>query len=123
MGASVVLDTSAIRAFARGSVAVGEILMILGEEANRAALPAVAMAEAFDDLEHIAMNRYLLGHPRTEVIPLDVIDIEDVGLLSGLPSLGHAHAVVTARRLATFLLTGEPDSFVGFVDKEMIIEV
>jgi hypothetical protein len=49
--------------------------------------------------------------------------VEEVGLLSGLPSLGHAHAVVTARRLETFLFTEEPGLFAGIFDKEMIIEI
>jgi hypothetical protein len=123
MGASMVLDASAIRAYARGSVAVGEMLMMLGEEASVAALPAVALVEVFRDREHIAMNRYILGHPHTEVVPLDVTDLEEVAQLSGLPSLGHAHAAVTVRRLTTFLMTEEPELFAGLVDKDMIIGI
>jgi hypothetical protein len=80
-------------------------------------------AQAFGDIEHRAMNRYIVDHPRTEVVALGASDVEEVGLLSGLPSLGHAHAVVAARRLATFLFTGEPDAFAGVFDKEMIIEI
>jgi hypothetical protein len=123
MSGHVVLDASAVGAFARGSIAVGELLMILGEDASVAVLPAVAMAQAFDDPDHIAMNRYILGHPRTEVVALDGSQVEDVGLLTELPSLGHAHAAVTARRLATYLITAEPDAFAGVVDKEMIIAI
>lgn len=121
MSVSVVLDPSAIRAYARGSIAVGEMFVILGEEANVAGLPAVAMAQAFGDTERLAMNQYLVDHPRIEVVALDASNVEEVGLLSGLPSFGHAHAVVAARQLATFLMTEEPDTFDGFFDKDMII--
>jgi hypothetical protein len=123
MSASVVLDASAIRAFARGSLAVGEMLMILGEEGNIAAVPAVALAAAFGEPERRAMNRYLIEHPRTEIVALDGRDVEQVGRLTGLPSLGHAHAAVTARRFAAVLMTEEPESFAGFVDKEAILEI
>ncbi len=123
MSTAVVLDPSAIRAYALGSVAVGELLMLLGEDGDRAALPAVAMADAWSDLAHVEMLTYLMGHERTDVVPLDGSVVGEVGMLAGLTSLPLAHAIITARRLDTYLVTAQPKTLEGLIDRRMLIEI
>jgi hypothetical protein len=123
MNTTVVLDPSAIRAYARGSLAVGELLMLLGEDGNAAALPAVAMADAFNGVVDVEMLRHLMSHDRTHIVPLDHSDVEGVGSLGPRTSLGLAHAVVTSRRLDSYLVTAKPKAVEGLIKEGMIIEV
>jgi hypothetical protein len=44
---TVVLDTSAVLAYTKGSIAVGELLAIVADDEDTALIPAACLAEAF----------------------------------------------------------------------------
>jgi hypothetical protein len=121
----LVLDASAMVAYARGSEAVGELIVLLGEERRDVALPVVALADAFgrsDESRH-AMLRVLLGVAGAVPIPLDPIAAAAVGVLGRRLGLGVAHAVVLAAAYDAYLVTADASALRGLVDDDLIIEV
>ncbi|GAA0895950.1 hypothetical protein [Virgisporangium aurantiacum] len=125
MTIALVLDSSAMAAFAAGSVSVGELIVLVDEEAQFVALPAAALAQAFartgpDDR---GVLRMLVRGARSVVAPLDADGSEGVGLVARRCDLATAHAAVVATDRSAVLVTAEPAAFAGLVDKEMIIEV
>jgi hypothetical protein len=125
MTISLVLDTSAMVAYARGSIAVGELLILVDEEANLVALPGVALAQAFADTvdaEH-DMLRILAQTAPAVVLPLSDGVIEDVGRLATKTDVATAHAVTSATDAQAILVIAKPKTVDGLVPERMIIEV
>jgi hypothetical protein len=122
---ALVLDSSAMAAFAVGSVSVGELIMLVDEESQFVALPAAALAQAFarTGADDRAVLRMLVRGPRSVVAPLDAEVTENVGLVARRSDLATAHAAVIATDMSAVLVTAEPDAFAGLVAKEMIIEI
>lgn len=125
MNVALVLDPSAMIAYARGSDAVGELLLVIAEEHRRIALPAVAVAEAFRQAaeDTHGMLRLLANYGSAMVAALDPRDAEEVGVAARSTSLGVGHAAVVARAANTYLLTADPKAVAGLVDDELIIEI
>jgi hypothetical protein len=125
MTIALVLDSSAMAAFAVGSVSVGELIMLVDEEARFVALPAAALAQAFarTSPEDHGVLRMLIRGARSVGAPLDAEVTEGVGLVARRSDLATAHAAVIATDTSAVLVTAEPDTFAGLVDKEMIIEI
>src|SRR3954471_219485 len=71
----LVLDTSAIAAFARGSIHVGEVLAEIADEDAVALLPLACLVEAVNrqrfTSEEDARLDLLVGHPATEMLADD----------------------------------------------------
>ena len=63
----LILDTSAILAFARGSVDVGETLREVGDD-SLAGLPALCLAEARTIVHDVDLFDLLVAHPATTVV-------------------------------------------------------
>jgi hypothetical protein len=124
MTIAVVLDSSAMVAFAIGSVAVGELLMLVDEEARFVALPAAALAQAFartgPDDHHVL--RMLVRGARSVVVPLDDETAEGVGLVARKADLARAHAATVATGSSAILVTAEPGEFTGLVSPHMIVQ-
>ncbi|WP_232323476.1 hypothetical protein [Catenuloplanes japonicus] len=70
----MVLDTSAIVAYTRGSVAVGEILSELADEGAVAGLPVLCLVEARPSVVDTDLLDLLVIHDRTEVLGLAADD-------------------------------------------------
>jgi hypothetical protein len=120
-----VLDTSAILAYSRGSDAIGELLLLLREEARALALPVVALADAFghtDDGER-GMLELLMSSPAILIVPLDPRTVAKVGGLGRRIGLGPAHAATVAAGLDNYLFTANPKAFEGVLREDLIIEI
>jgi hypothetical protein len=125
MTLGLVLDPSAMVAYARGSEAIGELIILLAEENRTVALPAAALADAFgrcDDSEH-AMLRVLAGAASNLVVPLDAADVAAVGVLGRRIGLGTAHAVAVAADYDSYFATVDPGTVRGLLDEDLIIEI
>jgi len=104
----IVFDTSAVMGYARGDIAPGELVMVVGEEDGTVGLPATCLAEAYaaaeggeeDRLEYVST-----AVPTVEVLPLAPMDAPAVGRLSRQASLGIAHAALVSSRLGIYLAT------------------
>ena len=126
MTVQVVLDPSAILAYGRASIAVGELIMMVGEEAGDVGVPVVALAEAYADAKGIepTMVEHLAGGlSAVRVLPVDPMDARRIGELSRQVSLGLAHAVTAARREQAFLVTANGDAVRRVFDERLIIDV
>jgi hypothetical protein len=105
---TVVLDTSAVLAYTKGSIAVGELLSIVADDGDTALVPAACLAEAYrrlvDDGDELL--GVLASVPCVEVAALSADQAASVGVVArgatGI-DLGHAAAEAVARhaQLAT----------------------
>jgi hypothetical protein len=121
----LVLDASAMVEYARGSDAVGELLILAHEDAQSVCLPAVALAQAFADSEdaHHDMLRLPTAGRGVVVMPLAEGEVGQVGMLSRRTSVGTAHAVSTAVNSDAYLVTNQRKAVEALVDDRMIIEI
>jgi len=107
----LVLDTSALVAYASGSVDVGEPIAEVHNEGGRVLIPVVCLVEAAQ-LADEAMLNMLVGHPACDVVPLTAGSWP--ALASGYRVLGRLD-LSAALHLATvhdsYLLTHEPDAY------------
>jgi hypothetical protein len=64
----LVLDTSAVVAYTRGSIHVGEVLSEISDEQGAAALPLACLVEAAPAVADSARLMLLVNHPATSVL-------------------------------------------------------
>jgi hypothetical protein len=123
----VVLDTSAVAAYAHGSVAVGELLMMVAEEGGQTGVPVTCVAEAYAEVDEVsaAMLAHLTAAaPGVVVLPMELKDAAPVGLTSRLSSLGVAHAVVAAKGAGVYIATADGKTVRRLIrDDRMVIDV
>lgn len=111
--------------YARGSDAVGELLLLAREDARFVGLPAAALAQAFADAsdgDH-AMLRLLAAGRGAVVVPLADDDVHQVGVLSRRAGVGTAHALRATVDSGALLVTAQPKMVEGPIDVRMIIEI
>jgi hypothetical protein len=112
-----VLDATALRAYAAGSIAVGELIGEFSDEGAQFAIPAVCMLEAATGAdEHAASLLTILDqHPDAVWLPVDRDQWRRVAvaadLLGGIGRACAALPVVHGR--ADYVLTTEPDAYPG----------
>jgi hypothetical protein len=118
----LVLDTSAIKAFAAGSVDVGEPIVEVHADGGRVVIPVVCLIEAAryvgDD-----MPRVLVDHPACEVAPLTVELWRTA--TAGVRILGRldlAVALLLATMANGYVLTAEPDAY-GDIGEDSVIAI
>ena len=70
--ARLVLDTSAVAAYGRGSIHVGETIGEIADEGAAFAVPTICLAEAVMDAEpeELTLIDVLASHPSRREIPL-----------------------------------------------------
>jgi hypothetical protein len=105
---TLVLDTTAATAYSRQSIAVGELIGMIGDEDDTTILPAVCLAEAAAGAtdEELAMLNVLAGLPGVTVTPLESSTALAIGIHAAVAgSLGLAtaarEAVLFDAQLAT----------------------
>jgi hypothetical protein len=107
----VVLDASAVVAYAKGSISVGEIIVELDEEEDLFAVPAVCLIGAAQTVADLHL-RLLTRHPACRVLPLASNDwpplANAVRVLGRLDLAASLHA---ARRANAYVLTAESDAY------------
>jgi hypothetical protein len=121
----LILDASAMVEYARGSDALGELLILAREDARFVGLPAAALAQAFtdaDDKDH-DMLRLLAAGRGALVMPLGEAEVDQVGMLSRQTTVGTAHAVSATVDSGAYLVTNQAKMVEGLLDGRMIIEV
>jgi hypothetical protein len=107
----LVLDTSAIVAFAGGSVNVGEPITEVSSEGGRVAIPVVCLIEAARQVGE-DMPRLLVDNPACDVEPLGGDWWAE--LTAGTRVLGRldlACAFLTATLGKGYVLTAEPSAY------------
>jgi hypothetical protein len=118
----LVFDTSAILAYTRGSVHVGEPLAELADEGCIAGLPVLCLVEAswlVDDLDRLGV---LLQHPATTVLPTP----GDFAQLAAIQHVVGALDATSAMRLAIeadcYVLSARAGLYGGLPDGGPVIE-
>ena len=102
MTITVILDTSALLAYTKGSVAVGELLSIITDDGDAALIPAACLAEAHRRSTEgaDALLSIIATIPCVEHTGLSPDQAPDVGVLArrgGGVDVGHAVAEAIAR--------------------------
>jgi hypothetical protein len=117
---ALVLDTSAIVAFADGSVHVGEPITEARDAGGVVLVPVVCLAEAARKVDD-SMLRVLVGNPACEVAPLtrDTWPMTATTIRM-LGRLDLATSLIAASATGGFVLTGEPDAY-GNLGEEVVI--
>jgi rRNA-processing protein FCF1 len=122
----LVLDTSAVLAYAAGSIDLGEVITEVVDEAYRFGVPALCLVEAarLGGEAGSAGVRLLAWHPQCAILPLDAGDWEAVA--EQARQLGRADLAVClleAFDRAGYVVTGEPHAYGDDVDELPIIAV
>jgi hypothetical protein len=107
---TLILDTSFVLAYAKGSFAAGELLETLTDDGDTAVLAAATLAEAHAAAspELLPMLRLLIATVEClAVAPLTAETAEDVGALARLVSFGNAHAAQLASAFDALVATAD----------------
>jgi predicted nucleic acid-binding protein len=126
MTVDAVLDTSALVGYARGSVAVGELIMLVAEEDGQVGVPVACLAEAYGVAKGVeaALLEYLsTALPVVAVLPMELSDARRVGEMSRRAGLGLAHAAVAASRASAYLATEDAAAARRILDESVIIDL
>ena len=119
----LVLDTSAILAFTRGSIHVGEPLSEVADEGGVAGLPAECLAEARWMVDDVDRLNLLLDHHATVVVP----GSDDWQALAAIHdvtgTLDATAAMLSAIDEGCFVLTARPGLYRGIADNGPIVEI
>jgi len=111
----LVLDTSAVLAYAAGSIDLGETIAEVVDEGGRFAASAVCLAEAVRLVAHEQAPGVplLVRHPRFTPLPVLAADWDRIGYWAReLGRLDRAAAVVEVLdRPEGYLVTAEPDGY------------
>ena len=118
----LVLDTSAIKAFAAGSVDVGEPIAEVHSDGGRVVVPVVCLIEAARQVGD-DMPRLLVDHPACEVAPLT----EELwtAVTAGVRILGRlelAVSLLSATMGDGYVLTAEPEAY-GHIGEDSVIPI
>jgi hypothetical protein len=117
----LVLDTSAILAYARSSIHVGETLTEVAADGGVTALPVLCLAEAWVKAQQAGLVEVLARHTDTRV----VTSTKDWRKLSALYEVIGRHAEACAAQAAidreVGVLTAKPERYGGLPDGGPVI--
>lgn len=116
----LILDTSAIRAFARASIDVGEIISEVNDESAAVGLPVLCLVEANHTAADQERLEILLRHEAATVLDVRASSWRELAAMSaGIESLPAATAALATVDLRCFILTSEPELYArsGMVDR------
>ncbi|MFI1994775.1 hypothetical protein [Actinoplanes sp. NPDC020271] len=124
--AKLVLDTSAITAWLRGSVAVGETLAEVNDEGGAVIIPLWCLVEAGHDTAMIERERLdlLIAHPATLLITDDADDwdaLVALRSLTGRPDC--ASAAMLALDLGVDVMTADARWYKGVADGRIVLQI
>jgi hypothetical protein len=112
-----ILDTSAIRAYAAGSIAVGELIGEFSDEGAQFGLPVLCLIEAAAgaDPRTLAMLNLLTHHTDAALLPLATDQWQQAATASSLyGTTARASAVLPIiDGSADYVVTAEPDAYPG----------
>jgi hypothetical protein len=127
----VVLDTSALLAYARlDGLAVGELIAVVEEDggASLVGVPAVGFLTAYAELTGTERARLVEMATNidgvTLILPLLGADAVETAELSGrLPRTGDAHAIIETRKRGSLLATYAGDAARAELPDEAILDL
>lgn len=120
----VLRDTSAIIAFTRGSIDVGEVIGEVDAEHAAVGLPVLCLVEAHRAVVDADLLDYLVTHPATAVMPLEPDSWQALAATYDTVSrLDAASAVLAATDTDRPILTAQPALYAGLEDGGPIIEI
>jgi hypothetical protein len=110
---AVVLDASALDAYAAGVVAVGELMAEVADEGRLVGVPATCLVQArASAADRFALDQFALlaTVDAVAVLPLDVEGVREVGEFtrSAAGDIGLGHAVQTALAHEAYYVTAQP---------------
>jgi hypothetical protein len=111
-----ILDTSAIRPYAAGSIAVGELIGEFSDEGARFGLPVLCLIEAAAgaDPRTLAMLGLLTHHTDAVLLPVTTEHWQQAAAASLYGTTARACSVLPViDGSADYVMTGEPDSYPG----------
>ncbi|OZV82510.1 hypothetical protein CA850_09600 [Micromonospora echinospora] len=128
-GVAVVLDATALIAYTRGQVAVGELMAEVADEGRHVAVPAACLSAAYaagrNDLD-AAMLGLLMTSPVVRIVPLGPETARQVGVrartVEGDLAMGHA-AVVALIHEAHFATTDPKAAAAVLPDRWSILDL
>jgi hypothetical protein len=110
----VILDTSAIVAFTRGSIDVGEVITEVHDEYAAAGLPVLCLVEAIGTVADGDRLELLVTHPATTVLAPRPGDWQALAAVyDSVGRLDAASAVLAAIDLDCQVLTNRPRLYAG----------
>jgi hypothetical protein len=124
--AKLILDTSAVTAWVRGSMAVGETLAEINDEGGAAIIPLACLVEAGYNTAMIDRERLdlLLAHPSTLLLTDDVGDWEALVALRALTGRADcASAAMLALDLGVDVMTRDAGWYKGVADGRIVLEI
>jgi hypothetical protein len=118
---TVILDASAVRAYARlETVSVGELMQTVAEDGDLTGIPVLALVDLWPDLtkEEQALVDNLIRREDSpvEVIPMHTDLVPAVAAAARAISGGHAQAVALVHSLGTTVATFDPDAYADHLD-------
>jgi hypothetical protein len=112
----VVLDSSAIVAFTRGSIDLGEVIAEVHDEDAAVGLPVLCLVEASSAVSDGNRLELLVNHPATGVLAPDPGDWQALAATyDTVGRLDAASAVLAAIGLGCQVLSGRPGLYAGLV--------
>jgi hypothetical protein len=125
---TVVLDASAVRAYARlEGVAVGELIATVHEDGDLTGVPVLVLLDVWADLAdpERAIVTDLLERENSpiEVLPVDITAIATVSVLRPLIGYGGAQAVAAVVGLGATVATYAPQAYADHLDVYDVLEL
>ena len=110
----VILDASAVVAFTRGSIHVGETIAEVADEQAAAGLPVLCLVQAAPAIADRDRLDILLRHGATTLLDVEAVDWAVLAALHGtVGRLDAATAVIAAYDAGAQILTSQPGLYAG----------
>ncbi|TDB75429.1 hypothetical protein [Micromonospora sp. KC723] len=118
----VILDTSAIVAFTRASIDVGEVIAEVADEDCHFGVPVMCLAEASRAVADTARLDLLVNHPAAAVLTVDPVSWRALAFVyDTVGRLDAASALLAAVDNGCNVLTGQPGLYAGLAGGGPII--
>ncbi|MET8088183.1 hypothetical protein [Micromonospora sp. NPDC005194] len=118
----IVLDASAVLAFCRESIHVGEVIAEVADEDCVVGVPVMCLAEASRGAADADRLDLLVNHPAVEVLTVDPLSWRALAVVyDTVGRLDAASALLAAVDSGGYVLTGQPGLYAGLAGGGPII--
>jgi len=122
-GIGLVLDTSAVMAFGKGSIHVGETIAEVDANGDAFGVPLACLAEA-STTTTMEWLELLARHPACSLLVVEVGEWRQLAAMRGVAGRGDAAAaLLAANNHDCYVLTGEPDLYAELGDDPPVIVI
>ena len=128
MNVTVILDASAVRAYARlEGLAVGELLQTVAEDGDITGIPVLVLTDVWPDLakeeQRLVDDLIRREDSPVEVLPMHTDLVTAVAAIARSAGFGHAQAVATVSDLGATLATFTPAAYTNHLDPFDVLEL